>query len=68
MRHARRLARIPLLIVVHSECDTLSPFLGSRAIVDRIYEERGHAQLMQVPNELADSDPGGKKRIKNGHN
>ncbi|CAK0896290.1 unnamed protein product [Prorocentrum cordatum] len=63
---APRLARLPLLLVVHAERDAESSVRDARAIVARVRAEGGCARLAAVPDEAADSDPG-RKGARRGH-
>eukprot|EP00931_Biecheleriopsis_adriatica_P060545 TRINITY_DN36372_c0_g1_i2.p1 TRINITY_DN36372_c0_g1~~TRINITY_DN36372_c0_g1_i2.p1 ORF type:complete len:1223 (+),score=250.52 TRINITY_DN36372_c0_g1_i2:26-3694(+) len=63
---APRLAKVPALVVIHSERDTVSSILDARAIVDRVRTCGGNAELVYVPEDVSDSRPGTKGR-KSGH-
>jgi len=68
-RCAPKLAQVPAVMVVHAETDLDSPYVDAVAIVKAIHAEggQGHVELITVPDEMAESDPRGRKALKTGH-
>uniref|UniRef100_A0A7S4QDC1 Peptidase S9 prolyl oligopeptidase catalytic domain-containing protein n=1 Tax=Alexandrium monilatum TaxID=311494 RepID=A0A7S4QDC1_9DINO len=67
-RHAPRLASVPKVIAVHAWRDKVSSYTDAEAIVDAIQARGGCAELVTVPDDMADSDLGrGKNRHRRGH-
>jgi len=54
---APRLAQVPLLRVIHAERDTISSYGDAHAIVERVLCNGGHAELITLSDEQAESDP-----------
>lgn len=63
--HAIQLAKIPVLLAIHAARDVESSFRDTLAIVERVREKGGNAQVVQVPDQMADSDP--NKKTNTGH-
>jgi len=61
--NARNLATLPALFIVHARNDAMSSFMDAEAIFHRVSNEGGCVQLLCVPDESADSDPGKKKKL-----
>eukprot|EP00931_Biecheleriopsis_adriatica_P009519 TRINITY_DN110597_c0_g1_i1.p1 TRINITY_DN110597_c0_g1~~TRINITY_DN110597_c0_g1_i1.p1 ORF type:complete len:317 (-),score=69.78 TRINITY_DN110597_c0_g1_i1:248-1198(-) len=68
-----KLSHVPVVMCVHAQSDTISYFEDNRQIiecVERVNRKRGRkgfAKLTEVPEHHADSDPGRKKKAKQGH-
>lgn len=66
-QHAPRLASVPCVLAVHARLDMESSYNDTLAIVDRVMAVGGHAELVSVPDEMAESDSRSKRAKKNGH-
>lgn len=64
---APRLASVPVVIAVHAPNDSISSFGDMASIIQRVRAEGGESELIEVPDEQADSDPGRKKKARAGH-
>jgi dienelactone hydrolase len=66
-RYAHKLARVPSLLAVHAERDSVSSYTDAAAIIDKVRSLGGRAKLLTVPDDMADSDRGSKKAKRSGH-
>eukprot|EP00927_Polykrikos_kofoidii_P051246 TRINITY_DN45033_c0_g1_i1.p1 TRINITY_DN45033_c0_g1~~TRINITY_DN45033_c0_g1_i1.p1 ORF type:complete len:409 (-),score=30.51 TRINITY_DN45033_c0_g1_i1:175-1401(-) len=71
-RYASQLAKVPVLIAIHSRIDQTSPFCDVEAIMAAVQKaavgkSNGIAKLVVVPDGMADSDPRKTKRKLSGH-
>ncbi|CAE7241941.1 rluC [Symbiodinium natans] len=70
---ASRLSVVPVVLAMHSRKDSMSSFRDVNAIIRHVQEvslKKGSeniVQLLEVPDEKADSDRGRKKKNKSGH-
>eukprot|EP00418_Pyrodinium_bahamense_P043310 CAMPEP_0179199986 /NCGR_PEP_ID=MMETSP0796-20121207/99505_1 /TAXON_ID=73915 /ORGANISM="Pyrodinium bahamense, Strain pbaha01" /LENGTH=825 /DNA_ID=CAMNT_0020904499 /DNA_START=72 /DNA_END=2546 /DNA_ORIENTATION=+ len=65
--HAPRLAKVSVVIAVHAPRDKVSSFADAKAIVEAIQCQGGHAEMVPVPDDMADSDLRGRKKHRRGH-
>jgi len=66
-QRAPRLAGVPILVAIHAPRDTVSSIKDMRAIVEAVVEHGGRSELVEVPDEKANSDASAKKRKKSSH-
>ncbi|CAE7294183.1 rluC [Symbiodinium natans] len=70
---ASRLSLVPVVLAMHAQKDSMSSFRDVSAIIRHVQQvsiARGSdsiVQLFEVPDEMADSDRGRKKKNKSGH-
>merc|ERR1711879_510647 len=63
--YACQLAKVPVLLAIHASRDVESSFRDTVAIVESVRGQGGNAQVVRVPDEMADSDP--NKKTNTGH-
>jgi hypothetical protein len=66
--HVSKLVTVPTIVVVHAPSDSMSSFRDTEHIVETIQNYGGSVELVRISNEMADSDPKQKKKVKTGHN
>lgn len=61
------LAAVPLVLAVHARRDAVSRFLDAEGVIEAVRNLGGHAELVVVPDDMADSDLGRKNKSRLGH-
>mmetsp|Transcript_41353 Transcript_41353/g.95790 ORF Transcript_41353/g.95790 Transcript_41353/m.95790 type:complete len:576 (+) Transcript_41353:150-1877(+) len=64
---APKLAKVPLVLAVHAQRDAVSNFDDTEAIVRAIRAHAGCAEVVVVPDDMADSDLSRKRKSRLGH-
>lgn len=63
---APNVAQVPVVIAIHAQIDTTSPYGDAQAMVKKVQGHGGKAQLVSISAEGAESDKG-KRKVKSGH-
>jgi len=67
VEHAPKLAAVPKVIAIHARRDCVSLFTDTEAIIDAIRAHSGNAEVVVVPDDMADSDVSGRRKSSQGH-